>query len=447
MAGCDRQLSLIRGYPSGLNPMQLILLRGESIVGMSVLLLLAASLSAQTKSADSAFEPAGFVTVPAYDVDHLTGGDKGQGVEVRTAQEFRNACERTDIGKKADQHNAPRVIRVMADIDLGDLANEPGGETIKNVGKVEVRSHTTILGAGEGATIRRGIIDVHGAGDVIIRNLKFRDLWEADPTDKYDRYGWDYIRITNSGKTTSHHVWVDHCDFGKCYDGQIDITHGSDLITVSWCHFSGDERGPQKKSMLIGHSSSPTATALDRGKLNVTLHHNWWQNIADRSPRARCGNIHAFNNFVDGAENATISVSAAVTLVENCVYRDTRVATTFSHAKDSIANKLGGTICIVDSRNENPRVVNSGDDDQSESEETAVDPKPGARKDKDPNRAFELANNFKSNVERAALQFNAPTSWKWPDLNKLPYEYHLDPVDGVAALVSKSASAGKFFEK
>ena len=42
------------------------------------------------------------------------------------------------------------------------------------------------------------------------------------------------------------------------------------------------------------------AAALDRGRLNVTLHHNLFENIADRAPRARFGNIHAFNILVDG---------------------------------------------------------------------------------------------------------------------------------------------------
>ena len=153
-------------------------------------------------------------------------------------------------------------------------------------------------------------------------------------------------------------------------------------------------------------------------------------------------------NFVDGAENATISVSAAVTLVENCVYKDTRIATTFSHAKDNVSNKLGGTICIVDSRNENPRPPNSDAEVEAEGgDEPAVTLKPDAHKEKDPNRAFEVANNFKSSVGRAALQFNAPAAWNWPDRNKLPYEYHLDPVDGVVVLLSKSAGTGKLFEK
>ena len=47
----------------------------------------------------------------------------------------------------------------------------------------------------------------------------------------------------------------------------------------------GDERGPQKKVSLIGHS--PSAAAEDKGRLNVTLHHNWYENIATGSNLSR----------------------------------------------------------------------------------------------------------------------------------------------------------------
>jgi pectate lyase len=100
-------------------------------------------------------------------------------------------------------------------------------------------------------------------------------------------------------------------------------------MCASPCRFASDARGPQKKVSLIGHSSSGNAAALDRGRLNVTLRHNLFENIADRAPRARFANVHAFNNCVDGAENATISVMSAATLVENCFYQDCRIATTF----------------------------------------------------------------------------------------------------------------------
>ena len=35
---------------------------------------------------------------------------------------------------------------------------------------------------------------------LVIRNLAFRDLWEFDPTGKYDQLGWDYVRITDHGE-------------------------------------------------------------------------------------------------------------------------------------------------------------------------------------------------------------------------------------------------------
>jgi pectate lyase len=386
--------------------------------------------------ADPPTGPIGFASISAYGLDHLTGGEGGTVVEVRTAREFQAACERADIKKKQDQHHAPRVIKLLVDIDLGELANEVPGDVLKSVGKVEVRSNTTIISPGPGAVIRHGVLDVHGASNVIIRNLKFRDLWEHDPTGKYDRLGWDYVRITSSGKEMSHHVWVDHCDFGKCYDGQLDITHGSDLVTVSWCHFSGDERGPQKKSMLIGHSSSANAVALDKGRLNVTLHHNWWENIEDRAPRIRTGNVHAFNNLISGAENATISVTGAVTLVENSIYLDTRIATSFSHAADSVAKGRGGSLCVIGSLNELPRKIEPSADAGSEGESA------DSGKKEDP-QAFERAHNFQSSVERKDLLFNPPSGWSWDDRHQLPYGYEMDSTEKLAEKIKLHAGAGK----
>ena len=294
-----------------------------------------------------------------------------------------------------------------------------GNSTGMNVGIVRPLSDTTIFST-NGATLKRGTIELHGAHNVVIRNLKFRDLWEFDPTGKYDRLGWDYVRITDHGEERAHHVWVDHCDFGKVYDGALDVVHGSDCVTISWCKFSGDERGPQKKVSLIGHSSGPSGLTKDKGYLNVTLHHNWYTNIEDRAPRARAGNIHSFNNLIEGANYATISVMGAVTLAEGNVYRDAKCATTFSHAKDSVQKEKGGKICLVDCRNENPRT-------------TAVAEKADER--------FEQENNFKSNVERAALQFNAPTGCAWTNLNALPYRHAADAADVTPELVRKFAGA------
>lgn len=365
---------------------------------LALYLLLAAAAAAEP---GPSFELIGFATVSANGVNTTTGGGNAAVILVRSARELQAALERSDIKKKADRENAPRVVRIDADIDLGELANEQPGNEIKSVGRVHVLSNTTIYSAGVGATLRHGMLEVHGEHNVI---------------------SWDYLRIANSGKTRSHHVWIDHCDFEKVYDGMVEITHGSDLVTVSWCRFAGDERGPQKKVSLIGHSSSANAAELDRGRLNVTLHHNLFENIADRAPRARLANIHALNNCVDGAENATISVMGAATRVEGCFYKDCRIATTFSHAADSVSKGQGGALVIIDSRNVEPRPQITGDTERER---------------------FEIENNFKSSTEPAQFQFNAPADWKWENLHTLPYAYRTDPVDAVPAIVRRHAGVGK----
>jgi pectate lyase len=367
------------------------------------------------------FRQVGFSTIDALGDHGTVGGGSAAPIVVHNAMELQTAVERRDIKDKTLRDRTPRVVLIANDIDLGELANTKGGDVIKNVGTVRVASHTTIYAAGPGATIRHGVIEVHGAHDVIIRNLAFRDLWEPDPTGEYDKLGWDYVRITRGPeKVFSHHVWVDHCDFGKVYDGQIDIVHGSDLVTVSWCKFAGDERGPQKKVSLVGHS--PNNVAEDKGRLNITFHHNWYENIGDRAPRARFGNIHSFNNYINGAINATISVVGATTLIERNVYNDVEIATTFSHAKDILDKGRGGTIAVVECVNSNPRPIT-----------------PSAN----PALAFEDSHNFQGNAARGELVFSKPAAFDWADLNHLPYEYTLDAVADVPGIVKQFAGVGK----
>ena len=119
-----------------------------------------------------------------HGMNGTTGGGDAAATTVKTLQEFQSAVERLDIKDKKLRDNSPRVVLVAADIDLGELANEKPGTQIKSVGKVRVYSNTTIYSTGEGATIRWGVLDVKGAQNVIIRNLRFRDLWE-DPTGTY----------------------------------------------------------------------------------------------------------------------------------------------------------------------------------------------------------------------------------------------------------------------
>ena len=97
------------------------------------------------------------------------------------------------------------------------------------------------------------------------------------------------------------------------------------------------------------------------------------------------------------------------------------LASSLAHAADNEDKDRGGTITIVDSRN--------------------IDPRPA--KGETSRERFEVENNFKSNVPREELKFNAPSAWKWEDLTKPPYAYSPDPVDDVPALVEGFAGTGK----
>jgi pectate lyase len=77
----------------------------------------------------------------------------------------------------------------------------------------------------------------------------------------------------------------------QVHDGELDITNASDLVTVSFNRFFDHD-----KVMLIGSSDS---AAADRGKLRVTLHHNWFRNTGQRTPRVRFGQVDIYNNYYD----------------------------------------------------------------------------------------------------------------------------------------------------
>ncbi len=94
--------------------------------------------------------------------------------------------------------------------------------------------------------------------NVVFRNLEFDELWqwedgttEAGKIGDYDWFGWAYFKIAFCG-----YIWIDHCTFGKSYDGQIDVSNpdytadagvafrapygadGSTAVHISWCNFN-----------------------------------------------------------------------------------------------------------------------------------------------------------------------------------------------------------------
>ncbi|MFI9174755.1 polysaccharide lyase family 1 protein [Streptomyces lincolnensis] len=169
-----------------------------------------------------------------------------------------------------------------------------------------VGSNTTIVGL-KGAVLKGASLQVKNADNVIVRNLDLRDAYDCFPVWQPNTGGlgdWKtaYDTLWLSGAT---HVWVDHVTLSDKghpdaaepthfarnflrHDGLLDITNGSDLITVSWSRFAGHD-----KAMLIGNGDTAIG---DRGKLRVTLHHNEFESVVQRAPRVRFGQVHLYNN-------------------------------------------------------------------------------------------------------------------------------------------------------
>jgi pectate lyase len=342
-------------------------------------------LAALSATGAPRYDLVGFATLNSMGQNGTTGGGGGEHVQVSTLADFvRHA-----------QTNTPLRVEVMNDIDLSPLANANQGFPVNYpVGEVLVNSNKTIYSK-NGAAIRRGSLRIgkgpNGKHNIIIRNLKFRDLWVLDPTGAYDTYGWDYISIESG----SHHVWVDHCDFEQVYDGMVDTKGGSDFVTVSWNVFR-----LQKKGNLVG--ASDNADETDRGHLNVTFHHNWYDRVDERMPRMRFGNAHVFNLYCNNLGGRGVqSTTEAATLVENVFFLHPR-----SGSRPTVEENGGptGTVKVV-----NSIIVNL----------------PGANVQF---RQFGHSN----------FTFNAPFAGPNP-----PYPYTLDPVAEVPGLVTNYTGVGR----
>ncbi|MBR8640561.1 pectate lyase [Streptomyces tuirus] len=188
----------------------------------------------------------------------------------------------------------------MEDARLASAANQAESVVLP------VGSNTTIIGAGRDARLLGASLRVQGAHNVIIRNLTFEDAYDCFPQwDGTNEGEWnsEYDSVVLSGST---HVWVDHNTFtdgrrpdnrqpsylGALYqqhDGLLDIVRGADLTTVTWNVFT-----QHSKSILIGNSDKAAAT--DHGKLRTTFHHNLFQDVGERVPRVRFGQVDVYNN-------------------------------------------------------------------------------------------------------------------------------------------------------
>jgi pectate lyase len=203
-----------------------------------------------------------------------TGGGDGPTYAVANAKELIAAMKRS----------GPKTVLVRGSITLEE--------------DLRLTSDTTLAGAGAGATIMGAGLNVRQVSNVIVRNLTIHGAVDAINSE------------------TSDHVWIDHCDLSRCRDGSIDIKRGSDYVTVSWNRFHDHH-----KTCLLGHSDKPDVRALDRGKLRVTYHHNFFDGTKTRHPRVRFAEgVHVFNNLYRDCDYGVAAVMDAAVLVEGNVF-------------------------------------------------------------------------------------------------------------------------------
>ena len=180
--------------------------------------------------------------------------------------------------------------------------------------QINVGPNTTIVGL-PGAELAELTLMMDTADNVIVRNLTFTDSHDCfpawSPTDGATG-NWN-SQFDNLSVRRSQHVWLDHNSFGdgadpdsnqpvyfgrpyQVHDGASDITHTSNLVTVSYNVFAGHD-----KVMLIGSTDNPSGG--DPGRLKVTLHHNLFSGVLQRLPRVRFGQVDLYNNVYRLAES------------------------------------------------------------------------------------------------------------------------------------------------
>lgn len=243
-----------------------------------------------------------------------TGGGSASTVTVSTLAAFKTAVT----------GNAAKVVKVNGLISLS--------------GQVDIGSNTTVLGVGSSSGFTGGGLRLKRVTNVVIRNLNI-----SKPVAPADG-----LTVEASTK-----VWIDHNSFSAdrehdkdYYDGLLDINHGSDNVTVSWNTFKDHFKGS-----LVGHSDNNASE--DTGHLKVTYHHNHFSNVYSRIPSLRFGTGHFYDNYVVGAETAVHSRMGAQMLVENNVFRSTKVAVTTNRSSDVDGyanlrgNDLGGAATEV----------------------------------------------------------------------------------------------------
>jgi len=216
-----------------------------------------------------------------------TGGNGGSVVTASTGAQINAAlCARASV-------STPITIRVNGTINHGNTTKASGScDTTATEIQFKGVSNVTLVGVGGSGVLDQIGVHVRNSSNIVIRNLWIRNVKKSgSPLSN----GGDAIGM----ETTVNNVWIDHntleASGGESdgYDSLLDMKAGVTNVTVSYNHYRNSSRAG-----LIGSSDS------DAANTNITFHHNWYENIEQRTPLLRHGLVHTYNNYWSNLSNS-----------------------------------------------------------------------------------------------------------------------------------------------
>jgi pectate lyase len=205
--------------------------------------------------------------------------------------------------------------------------------------------------------------DNYSAKNIVVRNVTFSDSFDMfsswDPKDSFSitltsspgcsaiydpatdsgphrclnpngtpayRGGRWNTEYDNLSVMNAERVWIDHNSFNdeprsdgqfpplfaapfneptqktQHHDGNVDVTLLGTKVTISNNYFSRHD----KTNLLGGSDVANLVPDYGPGKIDVTFHGNYYQDIVQRAPRVRFGKVHAYNNVFDVDRRTTL---------------------------------------------------------------------------------------------------------------------------------------------
>lgn len=209
------------------------------------------------------------------------------------------------------------ILQLLNDHHVKDCRTNGGGFVLSNSRMVREECEAAIrqllidsLRDNNELYTRSGIFKLQQCSHITIQNIAFCGPGAVDVG------GDDLLTISDH----CHHIWVDHCSFQDGMDGNLDINHFANLITLSNCSFGYSSRSYiHMNCTLIGSSDNADNNGADC--LNTTFLRCHWQEGCDqRMPMARFGTVHLYD-CTFSCPDATCCVNArkgCSLLMENC---------------------------------------------------------------------------------------------------------------------------------